>query len=307
MPATALTITPIWDASITALPDAGVVKAAFTAVANDYAASFSAPVAVYINVGWGEVAGTALPLNAVGASSTNLLGYFSYAQTRALLPHATLSATAPAGVANYVIASAEAKALGLVAATQSSPDGYIGFAGRTAGYSFSPAGLTAKLYDFQSIAAHEIAEVLGRLSGVGTNAWRTPFDLFRFAKPGTLSYSNNSAAYFSVDGGVTNLANFNYSRSGGDRSDWATAVTTFDASDAFIGRGQRKNITAVDLAVLGAIGWDGSNLGNSGANPSAIAFGLITPGVPEPAMWTMLIAGFGLVGAALRRRTWRPA
>jgi hypothetical protein len=26
------------------------------------------------------------------------------------------------------------------------------------------------------------------------------------------------------------------------------------------------------------------------------------PGVPEPAGWTMLIAGFGLVGAALRRR-----
>ncbi|THD58170.1 MAG: PEP-CTERM sorting domain-containing protein [Phenylobacterium sp.] len=25
-------------------------------------------------------------------------------------------------------------------------------------------------------------------------------------------------------------------------------------------------------------------------------------GVPEPATWTMLIAGFGMVGAALRRR-----
>ncbi|NJC07653.1 hypothetical protein GGQ62_000651 [Polymorphobacter fuscus] len=30
--------------------------------------------------------------------------------------------------------------------------------------------------------------------------------------------------------------------------------------------------------------------------------GNITPGVPEPASWAMLIAGFGLTGAAMRRR-----
>ncbi len=34
-----------------------------------------------------------------------------------------------------------------------------------------------------------------------------------------------------------------------------------------------------------------------------ITFGSVTPGVPEPASWAMLIAGFGLVGAAQRRRT----
>jgi PEP-CTERM motif len=27
-----------------------------------------------------------------------------------------------------------------------------------------------------------------------------------------------------------------------------------------------------------------------------------TPGVPEPASWALMIAGFGLVGAAMRRR-----
>ena len=30
--------------------------------------------------------------------------------------------------------------------------------------------------------------------------------------------------------------------------------------------------------------------------------GTVIPGVPEPATWAMLIAGFGLVGAAARRR-----
>ncbi len=302
-PAAALTITPIWDSSITALSNASVVKDAFSIVANDYARSFNNPVNVYINVSWGKVAGTALPSNAVGASSTNLYGYFSYAQVRSFLPGANLPAAAPVGVSKYVIASAEAKALGLISATQSSPDGYIGFAGSTSGYSFTPETLTRSVYDFQSVAAHEIAEVLGRLSGVTNGTWRTPFDLFRYSAPGVLSYSSKSAAYFSTDGGTTDLANFNYSTSGGDRSDWATTATSSDASDAFISKGQRKNITAVDLTVLHAIGWTGSNLGTAGGNPQGIAFGLIDSTVPEPAAWTLMIGGFGLVGAAMRRRT----
>lgn len=37
------------------------------------------------------------------------------------------------------------------------------------------------------------------------------------------------------------------------------------------------------------------------AMPVAAAFSG-TPAVPEPASWAMLIAGFGLTGAALRRR-----
>lgn len=45
---------------------------------------------------------------------------------------------------------------------------------------------------------------------------------------------------------------------------------------------------------LGDEGWGVSNLSVSG-------------GVPEPATWAMLITGFGLVGASLRRRTASPA
>jgi hypothetical protein len=302
-PAAALTITPIWDSSVTSLSNASVVEGAFNAVANDYARSFNTPVNVYINVSWGKVAGSALPSNAVGASSTNLYGYFSYAQIRSFLPGANLSATTPTGVSKYVIASSEAKALGLVSAAQSSPDGYIGFAGSTSGYSFTSAGVTSAVYDFQTVAAHEIAEVLGRISGVDNGAWRTPFDLFRYSAPGVLGYNYKSAAYFSIDSGRTDLANFNYSTHGGDRGDWVTTSTSVDASDAFISKGQRKNITAVDLTALHAIGWSGSNLGTAGGNPQGIAFALINPGaVPEPAAWTLMIGGFGLVGAALRQQ-----
>ena len=34
---------------------------------------------------------------------------------------------------------------------------------------------------------------------------------------------------------------------------------------------------------------------------------VVTPGVPEPASWAMLIAGFGLVGGAMRRQVKRRA
>lgn len=322
-PAAALTITPIYDSSVTSLANAGVVEAAFNTVAADYEQSFSNPVTVYIGVSWGKVAGQALPSNAVGASSTNLYGYFSYAQIKSLLTSSSLSnpadtslatalgslpVTTPPGVSKYVVSSAEAKALGIISGSQASFDGYIGFAGSTSGYGFTPAGVTSKVYDFQTVAAHEIAEVLGRISGVDSGAWRTPFDLFRYSAPGTLGYAYRSAAYFSIDGGQTGLANFNYSASGGDRGDWATTATSVDAQDAFISKGRRKNITAVDLTALDVLGWGGHNLGNAGGAPGATAFGLVDPAfVPEPATWAMFLTGFGIVGGAMRRRVARVA
>jgi hypothetical protein len=38
-------------------------------------------------------------------------------------------------------------------------------------------------------------------------------------------------------------------------------------------------------------------------SPATVNFELATPGVPEPAVWAMMIGGFALVGAASRRRT----
>jgi hypothetical protein len=46
--------------------------------------------------------------------------------------------------------------------------------------------------------------------------------------------------------------------------------------------------------------------GNSQYNYQLLITGLsATPGVPEPAAWALMIAGFGLVGGAVRRRTTR--
>jgi hypothetical protein len=319
--ADAVVIRPVYDSSITSLANAAQVEAAFNAVAQDYSSSLGAPVTVNVGVSWGSVGGQSLPSNAVGASINNLYGYFTYSQVKGFLSTSAannptntalvsalkyMPATTPAGVSKYVVASSEAKALGLISGTQSSLDGSIGFAGSTSGYAFSPGSVTAGTYDFQAVAAHELDEVLGRISGVDSNgAYRTPFDLFRYGSAGNLSYSYNSNAYFSIDGGKTALGRFNYSASGGDRGDWATTSTTSDVQDAFISLGQRKNLLAVDFTALDVLGWGGNNLGNTAtATPTKIAFNLVSDpaGVPEPESWLMMVSGFALAGLCLHQR-----
>lgn len=319
-PAQAMIIRPIYDSSITSLSNASVVEAAFNTVAGDYAKSFANPVTINVAVSWGKVGSSALPSNAVGASMDSLYGYFSYAQIKSWLTSSaaanpsdtalatavkSLPASAPAGVGAYVLPSSEAKALGLISPVQSSPDGYIGFAGATSGYTFSPTGgIAAGTFDFQAVAAHELDEVLGRISGLGsaTPSWRTPFDLFRYSAPGVLAFSYTSPAYFSIDGGKTNLGNFNNSTYGGDRSDWLNATTPGDVQDAFVSTGQRLNLTARDLTGLDVLGYGGTNPGDTGVGtPGAVAFRLVNTGVPEPTVWGLMIAGFALAGSALRR------
>ena len=323
-PAQAITIIPTFDSSITSLSNASAVEAAFNTVAHDYAVSFANPVTVNVTVSWGSVGGQSLPSTAVGASIDNLYGYYTYDQIRGALaaiaagdPSDTALATAltsmpaaaPSGVSQYAVASAEAKALGLIS-DQTSIDGYIGFAGLTSGFDFDPLdGISTGTYDFEGVAAHEMAEVLGRISGLysPTPSFRTPFDLYRYKSAGVLSFGYNNAAYFSINGGVKKLANFNVSRSGGDRGDWTVATGSTDVQGAFISTGRRYNLTNVDLTALDVLGWSGSNNGDTKAgSPAGTAFALDSRGVPEPATWAMLVTGFAALGAVLRRRR-RPA
>jgi hypothetical protein len=314
----AMTIRPVFDSSITSLSNAAVVESAFDTVANDYAKSFSNVATINIDVSWGSVDGQALPSNAVGASVSSLYGYYSYSQIKSLLATSSssniadtalatavknLPVYAPSGVTNYVLPSSEAKALGLSYVSPSATDGYIGFAGSTSGYDFAPAdGISSTTYDFQAVAAHEIDEVLGRISGLSgsTPSYRTVFDLFRYSAPGVISDSYTTTTYFSIDGGKTKLATFNNSTSGGDRSDWATYSTSTDIQDAFISKGKNLNLTAVDLTGLDVLGYGGSNIGDTlVGTPGAVAVHLITA-VPEPSTWTMLLIGFGGLGAMMR-------
>ena len=318
-PARALVIKPVFDASITSRADAAQIESAFAAAASGYQAAFSNAATINIGVSWGAVKGQTIGGSELGASVDNLYGYFSFSQIAGYLKtvaanNATstalksavkyLGATAPAGVANYAVASAEAKALGLISPTQSAKDGYIGFNSGVL-YDFDPTdGIVSTAYDFQSVAAHEIAEVLGRVSGLqNTNpTFRTPMDLFRYGAPGVRSFTYGQAAYFSIDGGVTRLGDFN--NKSGDRGDWLASTTGLsDVQSATTRVGHSANLTVADLTLLDALGWGGVNAGNSNlASPGTIVRNYANAGVPEPETWLIALTGFALCGAALRRR-----
>ena len=100
----------------------------------------------------------------------------------------------------------------------------------------------------------------------------------------------------------------------GERAD--VFVSRNGINFVFLGTALDSSVTAFDLA---SIGWIGAvtavrviGLDNFGGSPGFdVDFVQVLPGsiggVPEPASWAMLIAGFGLVGAAQRRRVARVA
>jgi hypothetical protein len=311
-PAAALVIHPVFDGSITSQANAAAIEAAFNTVAQDYSGQFANNAQINVQVSWGSVGGHALSNGAVASTLSSLYGYYNYGQVKSWLTSAAqsnpsdtalaiavanLPPTAPAGPTQYVVPSSEAKLLGLISPTQSSFDASIGF-GRF-GYTFDPTnGVAAGTFDFQAVAAHELDEALGRISGFHntTPTFRTVFDLFRYKAPGVLSFGYYDAAYFSINGGKTNLGKFN-NTSSGDRGDWLTLATSTDVQDAAIYKGQRKNLTAVDLTGLDVLGYGGSNLGDTAwQSPQTIAIRLIEP-VPEPGSLMLLVSMLGFLGA----------
>jgi hypothetical protein len=116
------------------------------------------------------------------------------------------------------------------------------------------------------------------------------FDLTGFA-PATASFSGR----FAADNQVAQIRLNGTAISQGGPGGFAS-WTSFSASSGFI-----NGFNSLEFLVR--------NLRQSSGNPTGLRVEFQTSSinaVPEPASWTMLIAGFGLVGAAARRRTMLP-
>ena len=320
--ANALVIDPIFDSSITSLANATTVEASVDSVVDQFEASFSTPVTIKIGVSWGKVNGAALPSGDISASQSTLTGPFTYSEIvgafqedaaenpndpNMALAAANLPKSSPAGSLYYEMPYAQAQALGFLPASISPDSGYIGFSS-TAKWDFDPTnGVTTGDYDFQALVAHEISEVLGRVTGLTSTrpTYATMFDVLRYSAPHTSSFSYNAAAYFSLDGGVTNLSPFNITGAG-DRSDLSGAAG--DAQDAFLSTGTVYGLSTADLTALDVLGWGSwtalpnrAMVGDAGL--SGISAGM---GVPEPMTWMTMLLGFGLIGAVARRSAKAP-
>jgi len=275
-----LAIDLVWDSSVASAPTGFMTDIENAAAFIE--SHLSTTATIYMNVGYNEVGGSSLSSGALGESESYLTSV-SYASLVAALKAtastdatdaamlASLPATSPVS-GTFWLTTAQAKALGLISATNSSTDGDIGF-GVSSEFTYGDTNTTGSVasgtYDFFATAAHEISEVMGRLLLVGTTAINgsaaySLLDLAHYSAAGTRDFSQSTAGYFSVNGGTTNLGNYN-TISGGDAGDWASSVSN-DAFDAYANPGVLEQVSTNDFAELDAMGW---NLTGSVAAPPA--------------------------------------
>jgi hypothetical protein len=110
-----------------------------------------------------------------------------------------------------------------------------------------------------------------------------PQDLFRYSAPGARGFSTSgtATAYLSIDGGITDLVDFNQN-SGADFGDWASSGMP-KVQDAFGTPGAIPTY-GVEIRNLDVIGYD------------------LTSDAPEPGTLLLSMAGFGLLYAKVRRQ-----
>ncbi len=193
----------------------------------------------------------------------------------------------------------------------SDPSCYSGVITISNGGGFFFPGLTSDTglqVDFYSVVEHEVDEILGTVSCIGgddvdqCNANGTdasPADLFRYSAPGVrsfLSTSNSCAAYyayFSIDSGKTDIADYNDCPIGGDYGDWLS-IYPYLVQDAIASPDALLDI-ATDIGVNG----------NHYPRPEVAvldAVGFNLNDTPEPATFGLLGAGMVALGFAGARR-----
>ncbi len=140
--------------------------------------------------------------------------------------------------------------------------------------------------------------------------WGYTGDLFRYDKAGELDWNPGDTTYFSVDGGQTNLALFSTGSFNGDTwqgSHWkAPTEAPFCANligilNPYACGGAVGLITGMDFAYFDAIGYN-FNFDFDANGGTLFTSADAYQAVPEPGVWALMLTGFGLLGATVRRR-----
>lgn len=287
LPAHALTITPTFTGS-------GYDATAQATIANAiayYQTTFTDNISVSINfinsgAGLGSSSQSFYNYN-YGDYQTALRGDGSSLNDATALAHIpnVSSGTSPVpGTDDQVwLTRSNAWAVGLtdVAAPTTGFDATIDL--NLAEMNFTRSSIDPNKYDLQGVAMHEINEVLGTTSYLPDNTSISPLDLFRYNAAGARTFTTSGDdAYFSIDG-TTQLARFNQDASGDYGDFWSVnGGNPYQIQDAFSTPGVYANM-GVETTMLDVVGY--------------------TLAVPEPETYLMMLAGLGLVGFAVRRRS----
>jgi hypothetical protein len=243
--------------------NATAAKASWIAAAKVFTDAFTDDIHINITVDAVTTPGTfgkSFP-NFLSISYADLFDRVSaYASTQndaiAIGPGGSMTATDPtSGLGTWALARPQAKALGSIP-DDMSDDGGTTFGAQNA-FTFS-GQIAAGTFDFQDVAAHEIAEVMGRLGLSGGNNMFSLIDNFAYTGAGTRALRGGTANFFSIDNGTTLLKQFNdNSVNHLDTRDWASG--TNDAFNQFSNGGVVNPVSAVDLQLMDVIGYGSVN------------------------------------------------
>jgi hypothetical protein len=159
-------------------------------------------------------------------------------------------------------------------------------------------------YDFVTAVEHETDEALGTSSCLGVNPKTgapqngcgsavSAADLFRYSASGTRSFlgtngnqAKGSLAYFSINGGLTNLVDYNNTNNGEDYGDFSDNIPCGMYVQDSEGCPGKAGVTigndgGIELGMLDAVGYT------------------LTP---EPSSIVMALAGLGFIASVARRR-----
>jgi hypothetical protein len=260
-----LQINLVWDTSVAGAPSG--FKSTAIAAATEYTTTFSNPETITIDVGYGEVGGSAIASGDLAQSlfygtyetyasvSSALLGDAGSSSYQALAD-STLGSTDPTNGGKFFVSTAEAKALGQMTGT-----GLDGAVGLSSAYSFDYNAPTTPVasgqYDAIGALEHEISEVMGRFGSVGAEVGSgvyTPLDLFRYTSSGVRDLTVGPASpYFSINNGATNLGTYNNPASGGDASDWVRTLAGDSYGSGY--SGHTAVVSATDLVEDSVLGY----------------------------------------------------
>lgn len=138
-----------------------------------------------------------------------------------------------------------------------------------------------------------------------TGDWITTTQYGQTSSP-NLAYSASGAGYVNFLAGITTGLNFSY---GAFANSSLSIYDGLSGSGTLLGTFQlaQNDPYNFDFVALPFSGIAHSVVITSGETQFGwddLTFGSLTPGaIPEPATWALMLLGFGLVGAAMRRRT----